>query len=99
MLGDLLAEDLKKKPGDTLEIQGTPFKVVAIYHGGSGLEAGAVIMPLDQSQQLSSMQGKVSTFHVRLRPAPPGDNSSGIYEARTGANPGCPSGTASSTRS
>ena len=28
MLGDLLAEDLKKQPGDTLEIQGTPFKVV-----------------------------------------------------------------------
>lgn len=72
MLGDLLAEDLKKKPGDTMEIQGTPFTVVAIYHGGSGLEAGAVIMPLDQLQQLSSMQGKVSTFHVRLRPAPPG---------------------------
>jgi putative ABC transport system permease protein len=73
MLGDLLAEDLKKKPGDTLEIQGTPFKVVAIYHGGSGLEAGAVILPLDQLQQLSSMQGKVSTFHVRLRPAPAGE--------------------------
>jgi putative ABC transport system permease protein len=75
MLGDLLAEDLKKKPGDTLEIQGTPFKVVAIYHGGSGLEAGAVIMPLDQLQQLSSMQGKVSTYHVRLRPARPGERS------------------------
>ncbi len=75
MLGDLLAEDLKKRAGDTLEIQGTPFKVVAIYHGGSGLEAGAVIMPLDQLQQLSSMQGKVSTFHVRLRPAPPGETA------------------------
>lgn len=72
MLGDLLAEDLKKAVGDTLEIQGTPFKVVGIYHGGSGLEAGAVIMPLDQLQELSSMQGKVSTFHVRLRPAPRG---------------------------
>ena len=74
MLGDLLAEDLNKKPGDTLEIQGSPFTVVAIYHGGSGLEAGAVIMPLDQLQQLSSMQGKVSTFHVRLRPAPHGQS-------------------------
>lgn len=73
MLGDLLAEDLNKKPGDTLEIQGSPFEVVAIYHGGSGLEAGAVIMPLDQLQQLSGMQGKVSTFHVRLRPMPHGE--------------------------
>ena len=75
MLGDLLAEDLKKKPGDTLEIQGSPFKVTGVYHGGSALEADAVIMPLDQLQQLSSLQGKVSTFHVRLRPAPPGESS------------------------
>ena len=74
MLGDLLADDLNKRPGDTLEIQGSPFTVVAIYHGGSGLEAGAVIMPLDQLQQLSGMQGKVSTFHVRLRPVPHGQS-------------------------
>jgi putative ABC transport system permease protein len=44
-----------------------------VYHGGSALEAGGVIMPLDQLQQLSSLQGKVSTFHVRLRPAPLGE--------------------------
>lgn len=74
MLGDLLAQDLKKKPGDTLEIQGSPFTITAIYHGGSALEADAVIMPLDQLQQLSSLQGKVSTIHVRLRPTPPGES-------------------------
>jgi putative ABC transport system permease protein len=72
MLGDLLADNLKKKSGDTLEIQGSPFTVVAIYKGGSALETGAVILPLDQLQQLSSLQGKVSTIHVRLRPAPAG---------------------------
>jgi putative ABC transport system permease protein len=72
MLGDFLAGNLKKKPGDTLEIQGAPFTVVAIYHGGSALETGSVILPLDQLQQLSSLQGKVSTIHVRLRPAPAG---------------------------
>lgn len=74
MLGDLLAQDLKKKVGDTLQIEGTPFKVCAIYHGGSTLQADAVIMPLDQLQQLSSLQGKVSTFDVRLRPAPAGES-------------------------
>ena len=73
MLGDLLAQDLKKTPGDTIEIQGSPFTVTAIYHGGSALEADAVIMPLDQLQRLSSFQGKVSTIHVRLRPTPPGE--------------------------
>ena len=74
MLGDLLAQDLKKKPGDTLEIQGARFRVVAIYHGASALEADALVMPLDQLQQLSSLQGKVSTVDVRLRPAPPGES-------------------------
>jgi putative ABC transport system permease protein len=75
MLGDLLAQDLKKKPGDVLQIQGTPFTVTAIYHGASALEADAVIMPLDQLQLLSSMQGKVSTIDVRLRPAPAGETA------------------------
>src|SRR5580704_2342787 len=73
MLGDMLAQDLKKTPGDILEIQGRPFTVTAIYHGASTLEAAAVVMPLDQLQQLSSLQGKVSTIDVRLRPAPRGE--------------------------
>ncbi|MGA3335092.1 MAG: ABC transporter permease [Terracidiphilus sp.] len=73
MLGDLLAQDLNKKPGDILELQGTQFKVTAIYHGASTLEAAAVIMPLDQLQQLSGMEGKVSTIDVRLRPLPAGE--------------------------
>lgn len=73
MLGDLLAQDLKKSPGDTLEIQGSPFTVTAIYHGASTLEADALVMPLGQLQQLSGMEGKVSTIDVRLRPAPPGE--------------------------
>jgi len=73
MLGDLLAQDLNKKPGDTLDIQGTQFKVTAIYHAASTLQAAAVIMPLDQLQQLSGMEGKVSTIDVRLRSAPAGE--------------------------
>jgi len=72
MLGDLLADGMKKKPGDTIEIQGSPFTVCGIYHADSALEADAVIMPLDQIQKLSSLEGKVSTFHVRLKPAPKG---------------------------
>lgn len=72
MLGELLAQALKKNPGDTLEIQGTPFTVTGIYHGPSALEADAVILPLNQLQELSSLQGKVSTIHVKLKPAPAG---------------------------
>jgi putative ABC transport system permease protein len=73
MLGDVLAQELKKKPGDTLEVEGTTFTVTGIYHGASALEADAVIMPLDELQKLSSVEGKVSTIDVRLKPAPPGE--------------------------
>jgi putative ABC transport system permease protein len=74
ILGEALAKNLAKKVGDTVELQGSQFTVAGIYHGGTALEAGAVIMPLDQLQQLSSLQGKVSGFHVRLKPAPAGES-------------------------
>ena len=74
MLGDLLAQDLKKQPGDALDIQGTQFTVSGVYHSSSSLEADAVIMPLDQLQLLSSVEGKVSTIDVRLKPAPSGES-------------------------
>jgi len=73
MLGQLLAESLGKKAGDTMDIQGTTFTVAGIYHGGSALEAGAMIMPLDQLQTLASLEGKVTAFHVKLKPADPGE--------------------------
>ena len=73
MLGELLAESLNKKPGDALEIQATLFHVAGIYHGGSALEAGAVILPIDQMQKLGSLEGKVTAFHVRLRAVPAGE--------------------------
>ena len=73
VIGDALANTLNKKVGESLDIQGSTFSVVGIYRGGTALEAGAVILPLDQLQQLTSLQGKVSGFHVRLRPAPTGE--------------------------
>src|SRR6201998_24874 len=85
ILGELLADSLKKHAGDTLEIQGSNFNVVGVFHGGSALEAGAVIMPLDQMQKLSSLEGKVTAFHVRLKPAPIGE-SSDHYMARSQAS-------------
>jgi len=75
ILGEMLARNLNKKVGDTIELQGSKFAITGIYHGGTALEAGAVIMSIDQLQILSSLQGKVSGFHVRLRPAPPGESA------------------------
>jgi putative ABC transport system permease protein len=73
IIGDVLARSLNKKVGDTVAMQGSPFTITGIFHGGTALEAGAVIMPIDQLQVLSSLQGKVSGFHVRLKQAPSGE--------------------------
>jgi putative ABC transport system permease protein len=74
LLGDLLASNLNKKAGDIVPIQGTNFTVAGIFHGSSALEAGAVIMPLDQMQIIAGMEGKVTAFHVKLRPVPAGES-------------------------
>jgi putative ABC transport system permease protein len=75
ILGELLAKNLNKKVGDAVDLQGSTYTISGIFHGGSALVTGAIIMPLDQMQQLSSLQGKVSGFHVRLRPAPAGESA------------------------
>jgi putative ABC transport system permease protein len=75
MLGQLLADSLGKKAGDALDIQGTPFTVAGVYHGGSALEAGALIMPIGPLQKLASLEGKVTAFHVQLRPAAPRESA------------------------
>lgn len=80
IIGDTLAHNLSKKVGDPLVMQGSTFTVAGIYHGGTALEAGAVILPLDQMQQLSSMQGKVSGVHVRLRPLPSGETQEHYFK-------------------
>ena len=72
ILGELLAGSLNKKVGDTIDLQGSTFTVVGIFRSGSALEAGAIILPLDEMQNLSGMTGKVSAFHLQLKPAPPG---------------------------
>ena len=74
MLGEVLAENLGKRVGDTLELQGAPFRVVAVFRGGSAFETGAAIVPLRQLQRLADLGDKVSAFHIRLRQAPPGSS-------------------------
>lgn len=72
MLGELLAGSLNKKVGDTIDLQGSSFAVVGIYRSPSALEAGAIILPIDEMQSLSGMSGKVTAFHVQLKPPPTG---------------------------
>jgi len=84
MLGEVLAENLGKKAGDVMDIQGSAFQVVGVFRGGSALEAGAAILPLRQLQKLSDLGGKVTAFNVRLRKASDGEpDEQRIQQART----------------
>jgi len=73
MFGELLSENLGKKPGDTLEIQGVTFTVVGIFIG-SAIETGSAMLPIKQLQNLSDLGNKVTAFHVKL--ARPGSRES-----------------------
>ena len=74
MLGEVLAENLGKKPGAEMDIQGAPFQVVGVFRGGSALEAGAAVLPLRELQKLSDLGGKVTAFHVHLRNGAEGES-------------------------
>jgi putative ABC transport system permease protein len=72
ILGEVLAGNLGRRAGDTMDIQGASFLVVGVFRGGSALQTGAVMMPIRQLQKLADLTGKVTAFHVRLKPAPAG---------------------------
>jgi putative ABC transport system permease protein len=78
MLGEVLADNLGKKAGNFLDIQGATFQVVGVFRGGSALEIGAAIMPIDQLQKLTDLTGKVTAFHVRLRKPANGESGEAL---------------------
>jgi putative ABC transport system permease protein len=67
MLGRILAENLQKSVGDTIEIYAQPFEVVGIFESFSVFENGAVFMPLDELQRQMDRPGQVTGFVVQAR--------------------------------
>ncbi len=66
MIGRLLAERLGKRVGDTLDVEAVPFRVVGVYEGGTVQESFAVVILLQEMQQLFDQPGKVTGFMVML---------------------------------
>lgn len=68
ILGTVLAKNLGKRVGDTVEVySGAPFKVVGIFQSYNVYENAALVVPLDELQQLTNRQGRVTLFDVTLR--------------------------------
>lgn len=66
VIGRLAAEVLKKKVGDTVQIETDEFQVVGIVDGQSVVENGAIILALPLFQVVSGYQGKVNFIDIKV---------------------------------
>lgn len=65
LLGSGLARGLKKAPGQTVEIERTPFQVVGVFQTDNALESNTAVSPLADVQELMARPGQVSEFQIR----------------------------------
>lgn len=75
MLGEILAQDVGKKAGEWLDLQGEHVQIVGIYRSEDSLSASSAVMPLHRFQALLGVGPTVAGFHVRLQPAPTGQSA------------------------
>src|SRR5438309_1198479 len=75
VLGTTAADILKKKVGDTVQIETEELAVVGIANGGAFVENGSVILSLPLLQQITGNRDQISAIDVRVTP---GMNDTGI---------------------
>ena len=68
VIGRLAAEVLKKKPGDTVQIEADELPVVGIIDGQAVVENGAIILSLNVLQEITLNEGKVNFVDIRVTP-------------------------------
>jgi putative ABC transport system permease protein len=73
MLGRILAANLGKKVGDTVDVYSQPFRVIGLFESFSVYENGAVFMLLEDLQRQMDRPGQVTGFIVQANP--PGDRA------------------------
>jgi len=66
ILGATLAENVKKRVGDTFVLSGEELEVVGIYRSFTVFESGGAIAPLKTLQEISFREGSVTGFSVIL---------------------------------
>jgi putative ABC transport system permease protein len=64
MLGRVLALNLGKAAGDTVNVAGEPFEVIGVFESDSLFENGGLIVPLDVLQKMMGREGSLSGFVV-----------------------------------
>jgi putative ABC transport system permease protein len=66
VLGTTAADILKKKVGDTVQIETEELAVVGIVNGGAFVENGSVILSLPVLQQITGNRDQISAIDVRV---------------------------------
>lgn len=66
VLGMLAAETLKKKIGDTVQLEAEELQIVGIVDGHSVVENGAIFLSLAVLQELTGEQERVNFIDIRL---------------------------------
>jgi putative ABC transport system permease protein len=79
MLGRVLAGNLGKLVGDSVELYGKTFKIVGIFQSSSVYENGSVVVPLHVLQRLTDREHEVTGFTVE---AIPGSSKEEIEELK-----------------
>lgn len=73
LLGRVLALNLGKKVGDSLDVAGETYQVIGVYEGESLFETGALIVPLASLQHMMGREGQVTGFVIQARSPAPDD--------------------------
>ena len=68
VLGRLAAEVLKKKVGDTVQIETEELTVVGIVDGQAMVENGTIFLSLDVMQEVTGNPGKINFVDIRVPP-------------------------------
>jgi putative ABC transport system permease protein len=68
VLGKTAADILKKKVGDTVQIETEELTVVGIVEGGAFVEDGSLILSLPLLQQITGNHDQISAIDVRVTP-------------------------------
>lgn len=66
VIGALAAEMLHKKTGDHVEIEGKTFLVAGVFESNAVVENGALLMTLEQAQQVTDKPGKVNVLNIKM---------------------------------
>jgi putative ABC transport system permease protein len=71
LLGRVLALNLGKKVGDTLDVSGEKFEVVGIFESESLFENGSLIMPIQTLQKMMGREGQATGLVIAAKSSEP----------------------------